>query len=183
MGDKRLPDFVTVARVLRPDGFEGAVRVQPLTDFPERLLELERVRLTRTGPLGTRSEWRRVLRVRRKGAGFTLLVEGTSNRDEARALAGALVEIPRSEVGRLPPGRFYRFEIIGLGVYDEAGRALGTVTDILETGANDVYVVTPEGAERAPDEILVPALKDVVLEVDPEAGRMVVRLLKTWEDE
>jgi len=184
MGGRRLPDFVAVARVLGPDGVKGLLKVQPLTDFPDRLLGLDRVRLNRSGPLGGKVEWRSVTGVERKGSRFSLSLEGTTNRDEAWALAGALIEVPRSEVRSLPPGSFYRFEILGLAVYDETGRALGMVTDILETGANDVYVVTrdAEGQGRAA-ETLVPALKETVLEVDVEGGRMLVRLPKAWEDE
>ncbi|MEW6032707.1 MAG: ribosome maturation factor RimM [Bacillota bacterium] len=176
----RGPEFVAVGLVVGAADVTGAVSVRSLSDFPERLLELEEVRVTSTGPLGRRSEWRKVVSAERRGDRYALKLEGVAGREQAAALRGAVLEIPVAEVRPLPPGHWYRFEIIGLEVVDETGRRLGRVRDILETGANDVYVVLPDGAEGARDEILLPALKDVVLEVDLEAGRMVVRPPRVW---
>ena len=84
--------------------------------------------------------------------------------------------VAREDAVPLPEGRYYWHEVLGLEVQDEAGSAFGPVVDIIETGANDVYVVrTPAG------DLLLPAIRDVVLSIDPRAGHMTVRLMPGLE--
>lgn len=176
------PEHVAVGFVLGAFGPAGLVRVRPLTDFPERLLELGRVRLVHEGPVVFRSEWRAVTSVRRHGGGdFVFELEGLTNRDQAIALGGARLEIPGTEVKSLPPGHYYRFQVVGLEVRDEGNQVLGRVREILETGANDVFVVAPDGGGGLKSEMLIPALKDVVLKIDLGTGQMVVRPPRTWD--
>ena len=99
--------------------------------------------------------------------------EEIPDRTAAEKLRGLDVEVPRSEAHPLPRGQFYWHEVIGLAVEDaRTGEQLGTVRDIIETGANDVYVV-----QGARGEILVPAIKSVVKQIDPPAGRMLIEPL------
>ena len=105
-----------------------------------------------------------------RGETVYLRLHGLEDRNAAETLRGLEARVPRAEAVRLPEGQFYWDEVIGLHVEDTTGRPLGSVTQILETGANDVYVVQgPRGRE-----ILVPAIKDVVRLIDPPAGRMVI---------
>lgn len=178
------PDFVAVAEVLGPHGVQGRVKVRPLTDFPDRLRELREVRVTRRDGLGVRSETHRVTSVETHGDGSIVIgLEGCGTREQAAKFRGARLEIPTAEVRPLPPGRYYHFQVVGLVVRDEGGRVLGRVRDILETGANDVFVVAPDGAGSPRDEILLPALKSVILSIDAERGEMVVRPLLEWSGE
>ena len=78
----------------------------------------------------------------------------------------------RENVDSPPPGSYYHYQIIDMDVLAEDGSSLGQVVQVLQTGSNDVYVVR----NGQGNETLVPALADVLLEVDPERGRMVVRL-------
>jgi 16S rRNA processing protein RimM len=107
--------------------------------------------------------------------GFGLLrLNEITDRTAAEKLRGAEVEVPTSEALPLPKGQFYWHQVIGLEVIDQTtGQSVGTVKDILETGANDVYIV--QAANNR--EILVPAIKDVVVEIDPQAGRMLIQPL------
>ncbi len=83
-----------------------------------------------------------------------------------------LVQIPREEAVALAPGELYQYQVVGLRVESEDGTWLGQVIEVLETGANDVYVaVGPFG------EVLLPAITEVVREIDLAAGRMVIHLL------
>jgi 16S rRNA processing protein RimM len=109
------------------------------------------------------------------GRNVILKLEGTETRDDAEALRGLELQIPEPEQIR-EAGVYYQHDIIGLKVEDAAGEALGRVADVLGTGANDVYVVRgPRG------EILLPAVEDVVREIDVPGGRMVVELLPGLE--
>ena len=106
---------------------------------------------------------------------FALLrLQEVQDRDAALALRGKDIEVPASARLPLPRGRFYWQDVIGLSVIDITnGETLGTVKDILETGANDVYVVQRADAR----DLLVPAIKQVVKEIDPSAGRMLIQPL------
>lgn len=163
--DRRLA--VRVGIIIAPHGVRGEVRVQPLTDFPERF--------RRGSVLWLEGAPRRVEAGRWRGQDVYLKLEGVNSRTEAEALRGkelwAAAPKPIQEAGR-----YYCHDIIGLRAEDEAGAPLGRVAEVLETGANDVYVVRGELGE-----LLLPAVEDVVREVDIAGGRLVVRLLPGLE--
>lgn len=111
-----------------------------------------------------------------RGAQVVLSLEGIEDRDAADALRGWLIQVPENEAWKLPKGQYYWHQIVGLDVVTTDGRRLGPVAEILETGANDVYVVKREAGE-----LLLPAIKDVVKKISPERGEMVVELLPGME--
>ena len=88
--------------------------------------------------------------------------EGINDRDAGDTLRGAEVSIPESQVPPAPEGTYYHYQLIGLAVVDLDGRQIGTLSGIMETGANDVYVVS----DSSGNEILVPAVRDVIKEID-----------------
>jgi 16S rRNA processing protein RimM len=167
-----LPDFdpehaLLVGRVLAPHGLRGELKVYPLTDFPERFEPGSHLWLRGEPVVVQASRWQR-------GTVF-LKLGHVSDRPAAQALAGAELHAP--EDPSLPEeGQFFRHDILGLSVRVESGETLGEVVDILVTGANDVYVVHGERGE-----LLVPALDDVVKEVDLDRREMVVDLMEGME--
>jgi 16S rRNA processing protein RimM len=158
---------VAVARVLAPHGIRGELKCAVLTDYPRRFAATPRVHL------GPQRQPFAVQRARLQGHFVLLKLEGLDSRDDADRWRNAIVQVPGAERVRLPRGHYFWEEIIGLEVRDEEGTRLGRVRDILQTGANDVYVVDTE-----PGELLVPAIKDVVRRIDPAKGEMTVRLLE-----
>ncbi|MCC6176408.1 MAG: 16S rRNA processing protein RimM [Chloroflexi bacterium] len=179
--DGGLPDgFLTIARVLRAHGTQGEVACEIVTEFPRRFRQTKRIFLarsdTRGAPLdGPRREYPVVqarIAPHRGHAEVILRLGGVENRDDAETLRGMLVQVPEREAWKLPRGRFYWHQIIGLRVVTTDGRELGIVANILETGANDVYVV-----KRERGDLLVPAIKQVVKKIDPARGEMRVDLL------
>jgi 16S rRNA processing protein RimM len=143
-----------------------------LTDFPRRFASTARVFLSAGGPSGTSRQAFTVQRARLQGHFVLLKLEGLDTRDAAERWRNALVDVPAEERVPLPRGHYFWEDIIGLTVRTEDGEELGRVREILETGANDVYVVKGSGGER-----LIPAIKQVVTEIAPERGEMVVSLL------
>ena len=106
--------------------------------------------------------------------GLFVKLDIVNDRAQAESLRGTELTVPPDHLQPLPDGSYYFYQIIGIDVWDEERGYLGKVTEILKTGANDVYVARgPEGAE-----VLIPALADVLLEVRPDENRMVVRLLE-----
>jgi 16S rRNA processing protein RimM len=108
----------------------------------------------------------------RKGRDLVLKLDAVSDRNHAETLRGALLTVPQADVPLPPEGAYYHFQIIGMDVFDERRRKLGTVAAIMDTGANDIYVVRDQGG----GETLIPATSDCVLEVSPGDNRMTVRL-------
>ncbi|HDN79898.1 MAG: 16S rRNA processing protein RimM [Chloroflexi bacterium] len=161
------PKYISIGRVVAPWGDRGEVKVKVLTDFPERFALLEKVYIGKTA---------RPFQVKgfRFHKGFAILqLEGFHTRSQAEALRGQFIQIPIEEVMPLEEGEYYEFEIIGLEVRTEEGKFLGKVKEIIYTGANDVYVVEgPEG------EVLIPAIEDVILDINLAEGRMTVRLME-----
>lgn len=155
---------VEVGYVLGPRGSEGAVVVQVLSDVPDRFLALEHVWVQpRNGP-----GWlRRITQIVEKTSRghLVILIEGVDTREQAEALRGASLKVRTEDSPPLPEGLFYVHQILGLEVVTIDGRNLGRVEEILPTGANDVYVV---------GEYLIPAVKQVVVNVDLEAGRITI---------
>jgi 16S rRNA processing protein RimM len=157
---------VSIGRVVAAHGLRGEVKVEPLTDFPERFERGSRLWLAGTERAVQSSRWR--------GRHVYLKLEGVETRDAAEALRGGeLRAAPRPLAGA---DRYYLHDIIGLRVEDAKGEALGKVADVLSTGANDVYVVRSERGE-----LLLPAIEDVVREIDVAGGRIVVEVLPGLE--
>ena len=96
---------------------------------------------------------------------------GFETQEDAMHLLGVQLEVSLDEVPSLSPDSYYHFQILDMEVWTESGEFLGTVEDILSTGSNDVYVVN-----QGKNEVLVPAIEGVVLEVDLEKGRITVDL-------
>ena len=157
-------DEVIVGQIGGPWGLRGDLKVQVLTDL-----------LSRFSPgsvLHLKGQPTRVERSRPAKGGILVKLDTISDRTEAESVRGLLLTVPRSDVEPPPEGSYYHFQIIGIGVWSEQGEYLGNVKEILSTGGNDVYVLSGSGRK----ELLIPALEDVVLEVDLGQSRMTVRL-------
>lgn len=120
--------------------------------------------------MGDDSRPQRMVSLRPHQGRFLLKLIGCSDRNEAERFRGADLKIPADQIGMLPAGVYYHWQILGLQVVDAAGNSLGAVEEILETGGNDVYVVRAAGRP----ELLLPAISSVILQVDLEAGQIRV---------
>jgi len=159
-------DHLVVGRIVRPHGIRGEVIVEPHSETI-RSIEVESVVFIESPKspykvLGIRSHQRRII----------LRIEGSADRDAAEEFRGKELLIPTPDAEPLPEGVYYRWQILGLKVKEQSGRDLGTVADILETGANDVYVVRDDDSP----ELLLPAIKDVIIEVDLDSGELLVNV-------
>jgi len=163
-----------VARVLRPHGCRGEVRLLPLTDFPGRFSDMRRVTLQK----GDQRREMAVQGVRWHQRVLLLKLAGVDDPETARTWQGAHLVVEKKDLVPLPPDSYYVFDLIGLAVFSGDGRELGHLADVMRTPANDVYVVDRPGGRP----LLVPALKRVVRLVDVAGGRMVVDLPEGLEE-
>jgi 16S rRNA processing protein RimM len=160
------PEFLEIARVLRPWGIRGEMKVELLTANLDDLAGAKRVYL---GAERTPFE---VRGVRLQGRAPMLKLAGCDTPEQVDALRGLAIHIPRSQAAPLRPRQYYHYQIVGLHVFTVDGEALGDVVEIVETGAHDVYVV-----HGSRGDVLVPARVEFVKQVDLNAGRMIVALL------
>jgi 16S rRNA processing protein RimM len=150
-----------VARIAGAKGLAGAFRVEPLTDVPTRLAVGERVYLD------AEETAREIVTVQSGGRLPVIGLEGIDSRDAAESLTGRYLEVEPRE---LPEGSYYWHQLEGLRVFDESGAELGELVEVFRVAENEVYrVVGPAG------ETLIPALREVVREIDLGGRRMVVR--------
>jgi 16S rRNA processing protein RimM len=165
------PERLAIGVIVAPHGTRGEIRMQVWTHFPEHLAEISAVYL------GNEPRPRRLRQVSVAKGSATMSLQGIADRESAEVLRGTVVRIDREQAAPLEDGEFYQFELLGLEVETEDGEPVGKLVEIIETGANDVYVVRDEQGK----DTLYPALKDVVPVVDLETRKMIVRPLTYWE--
>lgn len=160
--------YLAIGRIVRAHGLQGEVSVAVLTEFPERFETTEWVYL---GDEFEATAYR-LESYRWHKQNVLLKLAGVSDRTQAEMLRGKFVQVPLAEAVPLPEGAHYLYQLIGLEVTSTSGEFLGLITDIIETGANDVYVVEKDGQE-----ILLPAIAEVVKTIDITHRIMVVQLI------
>jgi 16S rRNA processing protein RimM len=153
--------MIRVGQVAGAYGLDGAVKVVPLTDFVDRF---DAGATLLIDGAERQVEWSRTSQL-----GLVVKLRGIDNRTVADMFRGRYLEIPEAAVRPLAEGRFYHHQVVGLAVLTSSGRQLGTIAEVLERPANDVWV-SREGVV----EHLIPATRDAVIEVDVAAGRVVV---------
>jgi 16S rRNA processing protein RimM len=161
-------DLVVIGEVTRAHGLRGEVRVVPQTDHPERFEHLRECILW--DPVRDERTVRRVRGARWQGDVILLSLADCDSPEAAAGLTGRLVALPRAEAVPPPPGHVYPWQLIGCRVTTEDGREVGELSGIEPAPGQDLWVV--RGAER---EHLIPAVAEIVIEVDVNARRVVIR--------
>ncbi|MBE0415686.1 MAG: 16S rRNA processing protein RimM [Dehalococcoidia bacterium] len=153
--------FIVVGRVIAPLGVRGEMKVEVMTDFPERFSPQEEVHIDGRPMSIERSRWHK---------GIVILKLATIDSVEAvQGLMGRFLEVHQSQLRPLPEDEYYQFQLLGLEVLTTEGELLGRIAQILPTGSNDVYVVPSKDGE-----LLIPAIEEVVKSVDIRKGCMII---------
>ncbi len=168
-----MEDLLQVGVITTTHGVRGEVKVFPTTDDPARFKKLKQVVLD-TGKEKIDLE---IAGVRFFKNLVIVKFKGIDDINDVEKYRQKSLYVTRENAVKLKKNEYFIADLIGLSVISDEGECLGTLTDVLQTGANDVYVIG-EGA----DEILLPAIKDCVKEVDLEEGRMIVHLLPGLRD-
>ena len=163
-------DLVEVGKVVRAQGVRGKLKVFSYRESVDDFLSLEVLYLRDEAGRIWAGDIERV----QLHKNFALVkFKGIDSIDGATELVGRMALIPREALPALEEGEYYWFDLLGMEVVTEEGVTLGRIDSILETGSNDVYVVHGGGGER-----LIPAIRDVVREVDTKRKRMTVRVIE-----
>jgi 16S rRNA processing protein RimM len=166
--------FLTVGILIGSHGLDGELRMKLVTDDPGQLDDIETVYL------GERHLPYAIETVRFHNGVALIRLAGVADVVTADAMRGLSVRIAGADARPLEEGEFYLYQVIGIEARDERGDPIGTVTDVLETGANMVLVVTPP--DGAKDE-LFPSIPDVVIDLNPGAGYVILRPQTYWDSD
>lgn len=162
---------IVIGKIVAPHGVRGDIRIMPLTDRPEQFLNLSYLLL----------EDGRQLTVKAARFHKRMVLVSTkeiTTMNDAELLRDKKILIRAEDLPPLEEGRFYVADLIGLPVFNEEGKQLGTFKDSITTGSNDVYIVAVPGSK----DLLIPALKIYVREINLQEKRIVVKLPE-WTDE
>ena len=160
-----MQEYLLIGEITKPQGVQGELKLRPITCDPSRFENMNYAFLKEG------EGYRRVnISVRRASADAVFLrMEGVNTRNDAEEMRGTMLYIDRAHAVELDEDSTFICDLIGLRGVTDAGAEIGTLKDVLQPGGNDVYVFS-----GAKGEVLVPALKSVVLRVDAEAGEMLL---------
>jgi 16S rRNA processing protein RimM len=165
---------LAVGRVVGTHGLDGELRVQLLTDNPEHLLEAEQLLV------GDQRTPYTIDSIRFHKGLALIAFDEIVDVDEAEALRGSVLRISGADLPPLAENEYYLYQVVGIEARTEAGEVIGTVSDVIETGANNVFVVTPADGGK---ELLFPSIPDVVTDIRPTDGYLVIRPQIWWDDQ
>lgn len=161
--------YLAIGRIKKPHGTKGEVKLKVLTDYPHKIkpgLEVYIVSAEEERSL-------HITAVRSVKEGLIIKFEEVSDRNKAEALKGMFLQLPFECAEQLPKDTYWYHDIIGLSVFDVSGNFLGRVENILRTGSNDVYEVKATNGKK----ILIPAIKEVVKEVNLSESKITIKPL------
>jgi 16S rRNA processing protein RimM len=173
-----VPDgYLVVGQITSAHGLRGEVSVELHTDFPERF------QAGTTIYMGDELQPVEIQHARPHKANMLLRFHDVETRDDAERMRGIWLYIEEEDAAPLEDDTYWIHDIIGLQVVSDDGRELGRISDVMSTGANDVYVIQPAPGVNRDRELLLPAVADVIQKVDLETGNMVVSLIPGLLDE
>ncbi len=167
-------DFLEVGKIINTHGLKGEVKIMPWTDTPDVFEDLEGVYLKKKGE----KIYFTISSVRYQKNNLIVKFKELNDINEAEPLKNSILYAKREDLGELPEGVYYIADLIGFSVVKDTGEVLGKIKDVINTGANDIYVVERENNK----DLLIPVIDGVVLSVDIEKGEAVVHLMEGLED-
>ncbi len=162
--------YLELGQIVNTFGIKGQVKVNPFTDDIRRFDELKEVYIEKKNEL----KLFQIEKVNYSKNMVILKLKGIETPEEAEKLRSSYLKINRKDAKKLPEGTYYIADLIGLDVYTDENKLLGKVDYIYNTGSNDIYVVKDEQGK----EILLPAIKDVLQQVDLENGKIIVHIIE-----
>ena len=167
-------DLLEVGKIVNTHGLRGEVKVGTWTDYPEVFEDIDFVYVKK------KSEYERldVKGIKYQKNNLIVRFSQITDINMAEKYKNQVIYAEREILGELPEGVYYIADLIGLDIVTEDGEKIGTVSDVFNTGSNDIYEVKREGKKN----LLLPVIDDVVLNIDVEGGKITVRMMDGLED-
>lgn len=162
-----MKEFLAIGQIINSHGVKGEVKVYPLTDDIRRFRKLNQVHID---GIEVKVVWCKLQADR-----VILKLEGVESIEQALKYKNKYIEVKREEAVSLSEGEYFIADLIGCKVFEDNGKELGEVSDVIQTKNNDVYWV------KGDSEVLIPALKDIVLSIDVEDKKIVIKPLEVWQ--
>ncbi|MBN1061277.1 16S rRNA processing protein RimM [Clostridium botulinum] len=164
-----MEEIFKIGQIVNTHGIKGEVKVYPLTEDVNKFKKLKTVLID--------GEDRNIQSVKFQKDRVILKIEGIDTMNDAETYKQKYIEIFRSNAPKLEADTHYIVDLIGCMVYDADNMELGKIFDVISTPNNDVYWI------KQPKELLIPVLKDIVLDIDIENKKIVVKPVRQWQDE
>lgn len=162
-----MKDFLSIGQIINTHGVKGELKIYPLTDDIKRFRKLKTVFIDNIE--------KNVVWCKLQADRVVLKIEGIDSMDEAAKYKNKYIEVKREDAVKLNEDEYYIADLIGCNVVDELGTDLGKVFDVIQTHSNDVYWV------KGKEELLVPALKTIVVNIDVENQQIVIKPVDSWQ--
>lgn len=164
-----MKEYMTIGQIINTHGLKGELKVYPLTDDINRFRKLKKVYIDNTE--------KKVIWCKTQVDKIIMKVEGIESIEEALKYKSKYLEVKREDAVKLPEGRYFISDLLSCTVFDSNNERIGKIYNVIQTPANDVYWI------KEPKEILIPALKDIVLSIDINEEKIVVRPLSEWNED
>lgn len=161
--------FLNVGQIVNTHGVMGDVKVIPLTDDPARFKDLKEVFID--------GKKVRILSCKFQKDRVILKLEGIDTMDAAIRLKTKYLKVDRKDATKLPEDAYFIADLINCSIYDTEGVLLGNLDEVIHTGSNDVYWI------KGPKQLLIPVLKEIVLDINIEERKIVIKPVKEWHYE
>lgn len=165
---KSKPGFLAILKIFKPHALRGEVSAEMLSDFSDTLKHGKAVFI------GKEYKQYQINTLRKAGKNYLISFLNHNDRDSVEQLRNQFVYIKSEEMPSLGKDEYYHHDLLGIQVLDTAKQKIGSVSEIISTGANDVYVIIPDLAEKK--EILIPAIKSVIKSIDIQERIMIVEI-------
>jgi 16S rRNA processing protein RimM len=166
-GDIAMKEYLSIGQIINTHGVNGELKIYPLTDDIKRFRKLKKVFIDGIE--------RNITWCKLQSDKVILKIDGIESMDQAIQYKNKYLEVKRDDAVRLPEDNYFIADLIGCTVEDEDSTYLGKVYDVLQTGSNDVYWVKDNN-----NEVLIPALKSIVVSIDIVSQKIVIKPLKLW---
>lgn len=162
--------YLEIGQIVNTFGIKGQVKVKPFTDDIKKFEKLKEIYIEKKNEL----KLFQIEKVNYSKNMVILKLKGIETPEEAEKLRNSYIKIDRKNAKKLPEGTYYIADLIGLDVYTDENKLLGKVDYIYNAGSSDIYVVKDEQGK----EILLPAIKDVLKQVDLKNGKIIVHIIE-----
>lgn len=169
LGGDNMKDLVTIGQIINTHGVKGEIKVFPLTDDMKRFRKLKTVIVD-----GQEIE---VIWCKLQTDKVILKLNGIDTMEAAEKYKTKYIKVKREDAIRLPKGRYFVVDIVGCKVVDENNKEIGNVSEVIFTGSNEVYWI------KGTKDILIPALEDIVLNIDIDNKIITIKPLEVWNYE